>query len=380
VAEHLIQHLTRPGAVVLDPMVGSGTTLVAANKYGCQGIGVERDPLALLIAKSATRSFDSNCLEQVRERILVRADSAATRSQAIQLCQVQTGFPREELEFIRYWFPARSQKQLLALAASIRNEPNGPARDLAWVVFSSLIIAKSQGASYALDISRSRPHRRLDKPIALPFTDWNRRFKTVVKRLPFRDIKPPAASGILAGDARSLPLEDAAVDFILTSPPYLNAIDYLRMHKFPLIWMGYSLKSLRQLRGTMIGTERGLWSVNGLPRDLEERLDNGLATNRRRALVRRYLCDLRKVLAEISRVLRPNGLALLVLGPALIEPNGNDAVEIVSRIGTGVGLQELGHVERTLNKARRSLPPPSSAKRNQLAKRMDREFILALRK
>ena len=54
----------------------------------------------------------------------------------------------------------------------------------------------------------------------------------------------------------SLPLEDASVDLIITSPPYAsNAIDYMRAHKFSLVWLGYPIDNLSKKRKEYIGGE-----------------------------------------------------------------------------------------------------------------------------
>lgn len=42
--EHFISLHTRPGQTVLDPFMGSGTTLVACQRLGRQGTGIEIDP------------------------------------------------------------------------------------------------------------------------------------------------------------------------------------------------------------------------------------------------------------------------------------------------------------------------------------------------
>lgn len=62
----------------------------------------------------------------------------------------------------------------------------------------------------------------------------------------------------LQGDARRLPLDDESIDLVVTSPPYLNAIDYMRCSKFSLVWMGYTIESLRHIRSASIGTEVSL--------------------------------------------------------------------------------------------------------------------------
>ena len=294
--QHLIERLTSPQATVLDPMVGSGTVITAARRLGRNGIGFDRDPLALLIARAATTDCSSQKLTRVGNRIFARALRLA-RSGRIALPELRATLPDEDKEFVRYWFPPRAQRQLFALARSIHTEGDSFEANFAWVVFSKLIIAKTAGASFALDITRSRPHKRIDKPVVLPFDAWNSRFTETLKRLPFVDNTSTLPHAIVReADARTLPLENDAVDLVFTSPPYKNAIDYLRGHKFSLVWMGCRLEELRELRGSLVGTERGLWKRDGLPEGFERRLDRTVVLDARRARVRRYLSDIQRVL------------------------------------------------------------------------------------
>ena len=51
ICEHLIKLVTLPGALVLDPFVGSGTTAVACKRLGRDYIGFDLDPENILIAQ-----------------------------------------------------------------------------------------------------------------------------------------------------------------------------------------------------------------------------------------------------------------------------------------------------------------------------------------
>ena len=177
-----------------------------------------------------------------------------------------------------------------------------------------------------------------------------------------------------------LRLDPASTDLVLTSPPYLNAIDYLRAHKFSLIWMGHDLGALREMRGTMIGTERGLTQLDGLPQEVEDRL--ALQRDaRKKAQIRRYLSDLGKATSQISRVLKPGALAVLVVGPTMINKTKADADRLLATIGEQHGLRFVDAVVRRINPVRRSLPAPGAiGGANPLAERMRREILVALRK
>jgi adenine-specific DNA-methyltransferase len=60
--ERCVLALTRPGDTILDPFVGTGTTVIAAARHGRVGVGFDRDPQYIAIAKDRLKSFQDGSL------------------------------------------------------------------------------------------------------------------------------------------------------------------------------------------------------------------------------------------------------------------------------------------------------------------------------
>jgi len=69
VALALVEMLSDPGDIILDPLAGSGTTLVAAKFLGRIGVGFDLDPLAVQLARAATMTVDLESLQRAQLRV-----------------------------------------------------------------------------------------------------------------------------------------------------------------------------------------------------------------------------------------------------------------------------------------------------------------------
>jgi len=74
-----VSGLTSPGDWVLDPMVGSGTTILEAAILGRNGIGIDIDPLALNLCKAKVTPLDPGRIKREGEFLLDRAGEALVR-------------------------------------------------------------------------------------------------------------------------------------------------------------------------------------------------------------------------------------------------------------------------------------------------------------
>jgi tRNA G10 N-methylase Trm11 len=186
------------------------------------------------------------------------------------------------------------------------------------------------------------------------------------------------------GDARSLEIESESIDLVLTSPPYLNAIDYMRCSKFSLVWMGHKVSAIRQIRGESIGAEVSSeealdagW-VNSVIKELK--LKPALSS-RDHGLLARYTLDMGNALGEASRVLRRRGRAVYVVGDSMSRGTFIRNSMIVTLVAQRHGLSLVSRQSRALPANRRYLPPPKGVKSNDtMDTRMRREVVLAFRK
>jgi hypothetical protein len=368
-----LSNLRRP-STVLDPMVGSGTTLAIARANGHRCIGFDVDPLAVLVSRVWTRTLDGSEVRRQASRVLKRAEGVAANLVGRDAYPI--GADEETRAFVRYWFDGYVRRQLAALSIAISDVSSGSVRETLWCAFSRLIIAKQSGVSLALDLAHSRPHRVFDRAPRKPF----RLFLDAVERviagcvhLSSRDRGPLAT--VELGDVRALALACRSVDLVVTSPPYLNAIDYLRCSKFSLVWMGYSVGALRQIRATSIGAE-----VGGEANAMHEALLRSLRLRpalspRMSGILRRYVEDTDRALKEVARVLAPQGRAVYVVGENTIRGTYLPTAQLVTRLAAQAGLQLTSQRFRNLVSNRRYLPPPGTG-RTAMDTRMRREVVL----
>ena len=211
----------------------------------------------------------------------------------------------------------------MALVLAIQGVKDKPARQFLELMLSSIIVTKSGGVSKARDLAHSRPH--LDET-KIP--------KHALKQFSFRlqkhlnGFEESTANGIesavIAADAHFMPIADGVVNLIVTSPPYANAIDYMRAHKFSLVWFGNSISELSRLRAAYVGSERiGSTAHDSLP-ELPQKIVNKLERldKKKGAILKKYFIEMKGIFSEMFRVLREDSAAIVVVGSSTMRGTG----------------------------------------------------------
>lgn len=409
--QKIIRTLTLPGEIVLDPMSGSGTTVVEAFLANRRGVGFDIDPLALRLVKVKTTPLDAGQIAEIADHILRQArQKTAHSSRRDYLAQFRRLSDRKTVKFIDYWFAPETQVELAILLHEIRQVEADHLRLFFELAFSSIIITKSGGVSLAFDLAHTRPQRAkviksaagealwqaknlanvsarrvavLTKTLRSPVTEFARRVEQNIAGLARSNQGryPPLAAW---GNAQQIPLPANAVDLIVTSPPYAaNAIDYMRAHKFSLAWLGYAIHDLGQLRKEYIGGETiDDFPFVEIPPPAQEIVARVTAEDMKRGRVlHRYYSEMRRSLQEMHRVLKPGKAAVAVVGSSTLCGVDAETELCLAAIGEAVGFEVPRIGVRRLDRNRRMMPAGLTVNHHsQIQQRMHKEYLIGFYK
>lgn len=357
---------------VLDPMCGSGTVLSLGVNHGHRLTGYDLDPLAVLMARVATQPVDTDALSDLAEECL----TTARRARATDARWSDD----ETREFARYWFGEDQRTQLVRLSHAVNHLDAGPEREALQVGLSRLIVTKSPRASLAADTAHSRPHRVIDESDFDVYGGFRRSVAAMASTLDARDLVGTAS--ISRGDARDRTLfTPSSFDLVVTSPPYLNAIDYLRGHRMALIWLGHTLPELRKIRSTSIGAEAARHDdPTEAHDDLVARVVKGASTldHRIQRLVRRYAHDMLELAGNIQRCLVEGGQAVVVVADSVLKGTRIPTGDVVKTALADKGMKIESIQTREIPATLRYLPVGRAG--DQLSKRMKSEYVITAEK
>ncbi|MEJ2052588.1 MAG: DNA methyltransferase, partial [Calditrichaceae bacterium] len=273
--------------------------------------------------------------------------------------------------------------------------------------FSSLIITKSGGVSLALDLGHTRPHKvkaLLDNNSNIIYGDDNldlskKRFHAKIFKSSFEEFRKKVNQNISGlsnieqnkyipeisfCDSQNLGLADESIDLIITSPPYAsNAIDYMRAHKFSLVWFGYNITDLTKRRNEYIGSEATSdYIFESLPEYTSEKIIEVSESNQNRGQVlKRYYSEMKKSLREMYRVLKPGKAAIMVVGSSMMKGIDTETHICLSEIGKSIGFCEPFIGIRQLDRNKRMLPASKTKNLiSQIQKRMHEEYVIGFYK
>ena len=158
-------------------------------------------------------------------------------------------------------------------------------------------------------------------------------------------------------------------DLVITSPPYMNGLDYVMNYKIEMGWLGFTngSKDAKKVKDNLVvcdNVSKGLIKkfskanskyTNEWIEDIKENIVKHIDRrgNYRRGdmpyIVHKYFDDMYKVIKIVKKSLRQSGRFILVVGDSLIADVYVPTDLILAKIGTGLGLS-IEKIEKARNR------------------------------
>jgi DNA modification methylase len=341
-----------PEEVVLDPMAGSGTMNVEALLNRRHSIAVDVDPFACLLTRVKTTPLDPARLRRAHAAVVDVLDALSAGGDGGREAAMAhvPAFAYRETWFRPFILQELGQiRQALGHVARAAGGPQTDAYvDFFRVCLSSIIREVSNADNNCTrTVVRTRLNKRIVPGMAL------RLFRKVaqvnVERMVDFAARCPGGVSVQIpenADARRLPLGDAYADLAVTSPPYINAVDYPRTHQLEMYLLDLTPpgQPLAEAKRQHIGTEvvraadyRRLHTYGHAP--LDRQIEDLHAVDPRRAfIVYQYFADMERNFREVHRVLKPGRRYVVVVGNNVIRGREVPTHEYLMAVAGRVGL------------------------------------------
>jgi hypothetical protein len=327
VAHHFIQRFSRPDDIVLDPFSGRGTTVLQARAEGRKAISNDLNPLAYVLsrAKNDPPSWEEihaflDGLETDYKRCRRNAADVSPDIRMLyhdntlrQLCYIRGRLLSKK---ITTW-----SREELMLAGALAGIMHGSWRrdDTSQYLSISMPNTFSMSPAYVEKFIREKGLKKIDQ-------DVFERLRDKLARLYLDDTAGVTGKAYHADAAKLLDssrMKPGSVDLVVTSPPYLQVVNYGTAN-----WIRLWLLGIDE-----VGRERGAG---------RKKLDADLDHRHTYTSYREFM--LRTVLGT-QRVLKRDGVAVLVIGD--VADPGKDPVPLAKKLwddieaDTGLRLIEL---------------------------------------
>ena len=266
--EWFLSRYFKPDDIILDPFVGSGTTLVQSNEMRMHAIGIDISPFNCLIAQVKTAKYDLNKAHSEIldvERRVTLFSKYLTHAPSINLSL----FPEERMnglkdsllaecnsDYLKTWFAPHALLEMLYYRRLI---PHYHYQDLLRVILSRAVRSSRLVPHYDLATPKAplpvgqqywcKKHNRCCTPIDNCLTKIHAYSEDTARRIAeFDRLRSDRTTTVLLADAQELNLKaalshtsiaDHLIDGIFTSPPYVGQIDYHEQHLYAYELFGF---------------------------------------------------------------------------------------------------------------------------------------------
>jgi DNA modification methylase len=296
--------------LVLDPFCGSGTTLVEALSRCKTSIGIDCDPMACMITRAKTSDIKHERIQELGHKIKKLWHDPPRELHTPMPGVVNFG----------HWFTQNAWGALQSLFEIISElDCTAQERDFLRCIFSSILRYVSNADDQTQKTYVSGTLKKNPPEVAPAF--WRAFAKALTSLKELEAVRlADATARVIRGDASDIQLPHSSVDLVITSPPYLDSVDYMYNFMLEYFWLGPSLgvpdrKTFNHMRRSPTGAKNPLdRNLAHLPSCLNDLISEEDIQARRISATRTYCASMAQHFTSAAKVMKKNAHYVLVIG------------------------------------------------------------------
>ena len=290
---------------IADIFCGCGTLALEAKKRSLNFWGCDINPVATLIAKVKSETYQSRKLKKYYEEII----NQYTNKNSLR--NTNKFFKNHQ---IIYWFHKEKIKELAKLKNSIEEKtPKGKYRNFFLCAFSNIL--KPTSKWFTKSIKPQIDHCKTPACVIDAFSSqYEFMFKANKESI---ELKSSSKTKIVKKNIVKDRVLKNCIDLIVSSPPYAVSYEYADIHQLSALWLEYA-KDYRELRKGAIGStyqyEQNI-SNKKLPDfaiDINKKLSAKDTTKAKS--VAKYFLDIDRAISQAKKMLQKNGMTIFIIG------------------------------------------------------------------
>jgi len=309
---------SRPRQLVLDPFAGSGTSLVEAVLHERNALGIDFDKFSQLLCKTKSTLLTKDQIDSLSQfgKYILKSNSR------------KASF-RPDLHNISHWFPENNIQMLSYLKGEIEHKFNETGDEVTYNFLRTCFASIIRKCSYADDTS-PKPYvsKRIKKKPLSVREAFSKTLNSYINAMSEYGQEALGKVSMISEDARQInaPEYNDKTSLAITSPPYINAFDYVRSLRLENAWLGfYGDSNIVSIKKKQVGTETIPASVyqtkikdTGISK-LDLILKKIHELDKKRAfVVLKFFDDMSKNFSEVRKLLVDGAHYVVVIGESKI--------------------------------------------------------------
>ncbi len=355
IADYIKKYKIDDKYYVLDPFIGSGTTVVQAKLLGYKSIGIDINPLMTFVSKIKTNwDIDANALSRTVDKLVNEFKELSTEQKRIAFnTSTLKNMPRRELN---QWLSPIKQFEISAMLNLIKNlNCSEEIRNILVFVTSTSAV----NVSYVAFCPGTTFYPFREKPDFL--TEFVNLAGKVITDLQNNEVQKGknTESIIIEGsskDAAVFSKYKNKVDIIITSPPYPNDLEYTRQTRLELYLHGYvkDMSDVQSIKKKMVkGSTKLIFKEDITPERVANLPDVKEITSQVAfklkdknwgfdypKMINQYFADMWVAMEIYYNTLVEGGACILVVGDQTSKGVVIPVAEILAEIAKKIGFSE----------------------------------------